>query len=159
MFCVVSSWFHFRLSSWNWEAWYECLKNAIVQKKSSRSRGSLRTSYSGKPAITKYNKQIIQYYLYAIFLLFTLFCTRLPREVISFGHLSRGSDVYTMAMLFYQVYMAYSLQDDLKTVPFARRHRSGVNRRFLLFKIYLEFMQHVISWIYKSITLLFFCFS
>lgn len=50
----------------------------------------------------------------------------LPREVISFGQLSRGSDVYTLAMLFYQVYMAFSVHNDLQTVPFSRKHRSCI---------------------------------
>ncbi|XP_061188789.1 uncharacterized protein LOC133196962 [Saccostrea echinata] len=50
----------------------------------------------------------------------------IPREVISFGELSTGSDVYTMAMLFYQVYMAFSGHDELQTVPFARNYKSQI---------------------------------
>lgn len=55
--CVISTWNHSRLSSWNWEAWYECLKNRIVQKKTSRSQKDLKTSYSGKPTINKHHKK------------------------------------------------------------------------------------------------------
>lgn len=68
-------------------------------------------------------------YIIISFSFLQLISLRLPREVISFGQLSRGSDVYTLAMLFYQVYMAFSVHNDLQTVPFSRKHRSCVNRR------------------------------
>ncbi|XP_062584489.1 uncharacterized protein LOC134246178 [Saccostrea cucullata] len=50
----------------------------------------------------------------------------IPREVIAFGELSAGSDVYTMAMLFYQVYMAFSGHGELQTVPFGRNYKSEI---------------------------------
>ncbi|XP_062576635.1 uncharacterized protein LOC134238532, partial [Saccostrea cucullata] len=50
----------------------------------------------------------------------------IPREVIAFGELSAGSDVYTIAMLFYQVYMAFSGHDELQTVPFGRNYKSQI---------------------------------
>lgn len=89
----------------------------------------LKTSYSGKLLQVYITKPANIHYCYIIIL--QLISIRLPREVISFGHLSRGSDVYTMAMLFYQVYMAFSGHNDLQTVPFVRRHRSCVNRRLI----------------------------
>lgn len=46
---VISTWYHSRLFSWKWEAWYECLKiNVIVQKKTFMFQTDLKTSYSGK---------------------------------------------------------------------------------------------------------------
>ena len=54
------------------------------------------------------------------------FVSRLPREVIGNGEFSAGSDVYTMAMLFYEFYMALSGTDRLQCVPFCTKHRTRV---------------------------------
>lgn len=51
---------------------------------------------------------------------------RLPIEVIGHGELSTGSDVYTMAMLFYEFFMAISGNDRLQSIPFSYKHRSQV---------------------------------
>ena len=50
----------------------------------------------------------------------------MPREVIANGEFSTGSDVYTMAMLFYEFYMALSGTDRLQCVPFCNKHRTRV---------------------------------
>ncbi|XP_062581367.1 uncharacterized protein LOC134243146 [Saccostrea cucullata] len=50
----------------------------------------------------------------------------LPKEVIGHGEISTGSDVYTMAMLFYEFYMAVSGNDQLQCVPFSYKHRSQI---------------------------------
>nr|XP_022339525.1 uncharacterized protein LOC111134623 isoform X2 [Crassostrea virginica] len=50
----------------------------------------------------------------------------LPREVIGNGEFSTGSDVYTMAMLFYEFYMALSGTDRLQCVPFCTKHRTRI---------------------------------
>ncbi|XP_061188421.1 uncharacterized protein LOC133196568 [Saccostrea echinata] len=50
----------------------------------------------------------------------------LPKEVIGHGEMSTGSDVYTMAMLFYEFYMAVSGNDKLQCVPFSYKHRSHI---------------------------------
>ncbi|XP_062572025.1 uncharacterized protein LOC134233952 [Saccostrea cucullata] len=50
----------------------------------------------------------------------------LPKEVIGHGEISTGSDVYTMAMLFYEFYMAVSGNDQLQSVPFSYKHRSQI---------------------------------
>lgn len=130
MTCVISTWYHSRLFSWKWEAWYECLKiNVIVQKKTFMFQTDLKTSYSGKLKLLQFIFRNQLKYIIISFPFLQLISLRLPREVISFGQLSRGSDVYTLAMLFYQVYMAFSVHNDLQTVPFSRKHRSCVNRR------------------------------
>ena len=51
----------------------------------------------------------------------------MPREVIGNGEFSAGSaQCYTMAMLFYEFYMALSGTDRLQCVPFCTKHRTRV---------------------------------
>ncbi|XP_062596478.1 uncharacterized protein LOC134257922 [Saccostrea cucullata] len=48
----------------------------------------------------------------------------LPKEVIGHNELSCGSDVYTMAMLFYEVFSVLSGRERLDCVPFGNKHKS-----------------------------------
>lgn len=50
----------------------------------------------------------------------------LPIEVIRHGELSTGSDVYTLAMLFYEFYMALSGTERLQCRPFSKMHPSRI---------------------------------
>nr|XP_034336350.1 tyrosine-protein kinase receptor svh-2 [Crassostrea gigas]XP_034336351.1 tyrosine-protein kinase receptor svh-2 [Crassostrea gigas] len=50
----------------------------------------------------------------------------LPMEVIGHGEVSTGSDVYTLAMLFYEFYMALCGTDFLQCRPFSKMHPSRI---------------------------------
>lgn len=60
-------------------------------------------------------------------MLFLCLLTRLPMEVIGHGEVSTGSDVYTLAMLFYEFYTALSGTKRLQCRPFSKMHPSRVH--------------------------------
>ncbi|XP_061174556.1 tyrosine protein-kinase src-1-like [Saccostrea echinata] len=76
----------------------------------------------------------------------------LPKEVIGHNELSCGSDVYTMAMLFYEVFSVLSGRDRLDCVPFGNKHKSKLLEHLIDGHV-PEKPELCPSWLYEEVML------